>query len=103
MDSTFLVSTVQAGSSVQMWAIFSWHILNSLIPVSVTTTIMDHLLTATSSTTTHHVAESAFINMIMRSVRFSGPPSQHIRLQHKTFGVNSNEKLPYECASDESA
>ena len=35
MDSTCLVSTVQAGGAgVMAWEVFSWHTLRTLIPIS---------------------------------------------------------------------
>ncbi len=41
MDSSCLVSTVQAGGGVMVWGIFSWHTLGPLVPI-------EHCLNATA-------------------------------------------------------
>ncbi len=104
MDSSCLVSTVQAGGSgVIVWGIFSWHTLGLLVPIehrlnataylSIVAdhvlpfmTTVYHLLMATSSRIMHHVtklksSQTGFLNMTMSSLYSNGLHNHQISIQ----------------------
>ncbi len=104
MDSSCLVSTVQAGGGgVMVWGIFSWHTLSPLVPIEhrLNTTaylniVADHVhpfmttvytsSDATSSRIMHHVtklksSQTGFLTMTMSSLYSNGLHSHQISIQ----------------------
>ncbi len=103
MDPSCLVSMVQAGGGVMVWAIFSWHTLGPLVPIehclnataylSIVAdhvhpfmTTVYHLLMATSSRIMLHVtklksSQTGFLNMTMSSLYSNGLHSHQISIQ----------------------
>ncbi len=101
MDSSCLVSTVQAGGGVMVRGIFSWQTLSPLVPTDhrLNTTaylsiVADHVhpfmttvsSDATSSRIMHHVtklksSQTGFLNMTMSSLYSNGLHSHQISIQ----------------------
>ncbi len=105
MDTTCLVSTVQAGGGgVMVWGIFSWHTFGPLVPIEhclnstvylsivadhvhpFMTTVYTYLLMAISSRIMHHVtklksSQTGFLNMTMSSLYSNGLHKHQISIQ----------------------
>ncbi len=100
MDPSCLVSMVQAGGSVMVWGIFSWHTLGPLVPIEhrlnatvylswPCPSLYDYSVPssdATSSRIMYHVtklksSQTGFLNMTMSSLYSNGLHSHQISIQ----------------------
>ncbi len=103
MDSSCLVSTVQAGGGVVVWGICSWHTLRPLVPTEhclnatvYLSIVADHVhpfmttvypsSDATSSRIMHHVtkinsSQTGLLNTTMSSIYSNGLHSHQISIQ----------------------